>query len=97
MARAARLAAPDALLPPQEWTPWHCASGNGNVEAVKALVGLGAAVDARNVSEGEGPGTDPGMGVERERARRCKAFWPRAVVAAEGGGVVISGWCRAWM
>ena len=67
MALAARLAAPDAPRPPQGGTPLHHAArsdvqrregggagGPGRVESVKALVGLGAAVDARDVSWGKG-------------------------------------------
>ena len=50
MRRAARRAAPDAPRPPQEWTPLHFAAYNDRVETVEALVGLGAAVDAREVS-----------------------------------------------
>ena len=57
MASAAQLAAPDAPRPPQGWTPLHWAAYGGHVEVVKALVGLGAAVDVRNVSEGKYQGS----------------------------------------
>ena len=50
MALTARLAAPDAPRPPQGGTPLHSAAYNDRVETVKALVELGATVDARTVS-----------------------------------------------
>ena len=43
-------AAPDAPRPPQGWMSLHFAAHGGHIEAIKALAGLGAAVDARDVS-----------------------------------------------
>ena len=101
MALTARLAAPDAPRPPQGGTPLHSAADRGHVEAVKALAGLGAAVDARDVSEGKGriSGVRDWCGLVRKgydnvRLRLLRCAMALAGVEVMGGGRLVAACVR---
>ena len=78
----ARLAAPDATRPPQGGTPLLHAARYGHVATVEALVGLGAAIDAKEVSWGR-----LGFRAEGRASRWREKRWEgRCEVVAPRGG-----------